>query len=211
MSEELRSRYLHFRRISKEYLSYLPSKRDDPDFDLRKVGKLLDIYHNGKMIFESENELSIMMDFAITESLFNGKSLVERELESAKDLDNDHRLILEAFRSSYTSLFEVIVNNASASTVKLYDTLNNSEEEIVDVNFSRTVNPGLLLFCRIVRIQDFAMTSGAVFIFRGQLRDVLVRRYRSGLKSRFAINESVTRFILFHGLNREFGEALELI
>ena len=75
MSEELRSRYLHFRRISKKYLSNLPSHRDDPDFDLRKVGKLLDIYHNGKMIFESENEVSIMMDFAITERPFNDKSL----------------------------------------------------------------------------------------------------------------------------------------
>lgn len=92
-SEELRSRYQHFRRISKEYLSNLPSKRDDPDYDLKKVGKLLDIYHDEKMIFKSENEVSIMMGFAITERLSNDESLVEREIESANDLDNDHRLI----------------------------------------------------------------------------------------------------------------------
>lgn len=119
-------------------------------------------------------------------------------------------LYLEAFRSSYTSLFEAIVNNASAYAVKLYDTLNNRKEEIVDVSFSRTVNPGRFLFCRIVWIQDFAMTFGAVFIFGGQLSDVLVRRYRSWPKSRFVINESVTRFILFQSLNRELGEPLEL-
>jgi hypothetical protein len=71
-------------------------------------------------------------------------------------------------------------------------------------------NSGLLFF-RIVSINDFAMTSGMSFGFPAEFKDVLLRRYRSEIRSRFTIDKSITRFLIFHKLNREFGEDVKLI
>lgn len=211
MNNDRVERYQHMREISKSYLSKLISSERYPDVDPKRVGKLLGLYHHGKMIFESESEISVMMDFAIAEKLYYGKSLVDREIESNQNLNPDRRAILEAFRSGYTSLFEVIGANPPEHTVQLYDLLKDDDKEILDINLSRSITPSRLIFFRILSFDDFAMSSGAGFVYNSKLKDLLLRRYRAGIRTRFVLDKSITRFLIFHKLNREFGEELELV
>jgi len=53
--------------------------------------------------------------------------------------------------------------------------------------------------------------SGAGFVYNSKLKDLLLRRYRAGIRTRFVLDKSITRFLIFHKLNREFGEELELV
>ena len=203
--------YKHLRQVARNYLSGLAAKDKYPEIDLKAVGKLLGIYRAGTLIFESESDVSAMMDFTIAERLYDGKSLIDREIESSQDIDEDKHAILEAFRSGYTSLFEVRGSNPAEHTIQLYDLLKDEDNEIIDINLSLSIDKSRLLFFRIVRFKDFAMTSGVNFIFSAKRKDFFLRRYRSELKTRFIIDKSITRFLIFHRLNHEFGQEIELV
>jgi hypothetical protein len=203
--------YRRIREAARDYLSGLINRKEYADVDPVFAGKLLGIYRSGKMLFDSESEVSTLMDFSIAEKLSNGKSIIDREIESNKQINEEIWNILEAFRSSYTSLFEVIGLNKNECTVQLYDLLKDEDKEIIDISLSQSARKDGLLFFRIVAIKDFAMTSGMSFGFSKECKDILLRRYRSEIRSRFKIDKSITRFLIFHRLNREFGEHLLLI
>jgi hypothetical protein len=210
MEDEKLRRYADLRRLSKDYFSGLATGKGQTDVDPRKVGRLLGIYRNGKMLFQSENEITAMMDFAVAERIHDGSSVAERELASGLDLDADRRLLLEGLRDSTTSLFLTIRAQKEERTVRVHDLFNDRDAEIVDMTLSRTAPPGMLFFLRLINLSEFSMSSGSVFAFKADRHDVLVRRYRSSLRSRFTIDESVTRFLAFFRLNREYGEKVEL-
>ncbi len=211
MPEGVLEKYKHIRQTAKSYLSPLVSAARHPEADPRTIGKMLGLYRAGKMHFQSETEVSVMMDFTITERLYDGKSLLDLELESGFAPDLDQRSILVAFRASHTSLFEVLDTDPKAHTIFLYDLLRDEDKQIVDISLSRTADKSKLLFFRLIEFEDFAMTSGVSFVFSAKDKDKLLRRYRTELRSHFTIDKSITRFLIFHRLNRQFGDEIELI
>ena len=211
MPEGLLEKYKHIRQTARSYLSPLVSATRHPEADPRIIGKMLGLYREGKMYFQSETEVSILMDFTIAERLYDGKSLVDLELESGVALDPDQRSILEAFRASHTSLFEVLDTDSKAHSMLLYDLLRDEDKQIVDINLSRSADNSKLLFFRLIDLEEFAMTSGVSFAFSSKTRISCSGRYRTELRSRFTIDKSITRFLIFHRLNRQFGHEIELI
>ncbi|MBS7251603.1 MAG: hypothetical protein KIH08_13595, partial [Candidatus Freyarchaeota archaeon] len=123
-----------------------------------------------------------------------GKSSVENE-------------ILEAFLSSYTSLFKIVSTSASESTLVLYDHLNQKENiKLIDVNFSKTATPGLLIFTRLVPFKDFNMTSGVSFVFPASAENFLLERYRRlSERAKSDINLTMRRFLFFYNWNKTKG------
>jgi hypothetical protein len=205
-------RYKHIRGVARKYLSSLVSNKNYRDVDPIMVGKLLGMYHRGKkMIFQSETEISVMMDFTLNERLHDGKSIIDRELERNHDLNQEQIEILKAYQSGYTSPFQVLGTKPSQSSIHLYDLIRDEDKDIVDVGLSRTVSTSHALFFRIVSFADFSMNSGASFVFNRRMQERLTRRYRAELRTDFVMDKSITRFLIFQRLNRELGEALDLI
>jgi hypothetical protein len=211
MSDQRLEHYQHIRQVAKAYVSGLVSSAKHPEADPKRVGKILGLYHAGKMIFQSETEVSVMMDFTIAEKLYDGKSLVDLEIESNHDLADEVRAILEAYRSGYTSLFEVLDKDPNKHTIRLYDLLRDDDKEIIDINLSRSVDKTQLLFFRLITFNDFSMTSGISFVFGSNNKEVLLRRYRAELRTRFTIDKSITRFLIFQRLNRQLGQEIRLL
>ena len=210
MSEPL-DQYRHVRQVAKEYLSSLLSSTKYPEADLKRIGKILGLYDAGKLVFQSETEVSVMMDFSLAEKLYNGKSIIDLELAAQHDIDDERRTILEAVRTGYTSLFEVLSSDPEGHTINLYDLLRDDDKEIIDINLSQSIEKGRLLFFRFLSFREFSMTSGVSFAFGSKEKEVLLRRYRVELRTRFTIDKSATRFLIFHRLNRQFGQDLKLI
>lgn len=130
-------RYKHIRSVARKYLSSLVSSKGYEDVDPIAVGKLLGMYHRGrKMIFQSETEISVMMDFTLNEKLCNGKSIIDRELEKNHTLNQEQIEILKAYRSGYTSLFQVLGTSPGQNTIQLYDLLRDEDKDIVDIALS---------------------------------------------------------------------------
>ena len=205
-------RYMHIRSVARKYLSSLVSNKEYKDVDPIVVGKLLGMYHGGrKMIFQSETEISVMMDFTLNEKLCRGKSIIDRELENNHALNQEQIEILKAYQSGYTSLFQVLATRPRQGTIRLYDLLRDEDKDIIDIALSQTIGTSHALFLRIVSFSDFAMNSGASFVFNRRVQDRLIRRYRAELRTDFVTDKSITRFLIFQRLNRELGKPLDLI
>lgn len=86
------------------------------------------------------------------------------------------------------------------------DILNKKDNiPLMDIALSKTAVPGILLFTRLIPFKDFNMTSGAGFVFPGELEKYLLKRYKKLRKKVESDSESVKRFVAFHKLSKSSG------
>ena len=204
--------YQDYRNAARDYLSHVVTEIDNYSRNIKRIGKLLGLYRENTLHFEDERESLALIDFILSERLFGGKSKIEQELDSGRVKDEKLIKILIGYKKSTTSLYEVTRTDKATSTVYLHDVLGDGgDTSILDIQFSDSAQEGVLLFLRLVSVDEIRMTSGSAFVFDSNHRDLLLRRYRYLSKTSYAINPSVTRFIVFFKLNRKYGLPLELI
>lgn len=173
---------------------------------LMKSARLLGIAQGDTIVFDSEDETSVLMDFALNDYPLGNKNAVEIYREEAGWQNEVEKEILDALLSSYTSLFKVISILEAENALYLKDLLNKKDNiKLIDINFSKTAVPGLLLFIRLVPFKDFCATSGISFIFPGSLEMYLLRRYKKLIKKINSDSDSVKRFVSFFKLNKIDG------
>jgi hypothetical protein len=169
--------------------------------------KLLGIrMQDNKIFFDSEEETSYLMNFLLFDYKVNGKNTVQVYQENhnvSTEIENE---VINSMRSSYSSLFEV--TSIRGFTVRLRDLFRATDKPIklIDVAFSMTASPGTILFIRLIPIDDQYMTSGVSFIFRKEIKDYVLRRYRKISKKIDANDQDMKRYISFFKLNKECGE-----
>jgi hypothetical protein len=174
---------------------------------LNHAVKLLGIRMQGNTIlFDSEEETSYLMNFLLYDYKVNGHNTVQAYKESQRANTKIENELIQSMFSSYTSLFEVI--NIRGFTVGLRDLYGISGKPIklIDVAFSVTASPGTLIFTRLIPVGDRYMTSGVSFIFRREIKQYLLRRYRKISKKIETGDQDMKRYISFFKLNKECGE-----
>jgi len=88
----------------------------------------------------------------------------------------------------------------------LADRLQQREDlPLIDMMFSRTAAPGMLLFTRVVPLAGMNMTAGIAFAFPGGSEAHLLRRYKRLGKRVKADTEAARRLVAFFQLNRTEG------
>jgi hypothetical protein len=100
-------KYKEYRKISKELNHKIMDKCLDPDF-FKKSARLLGAVQGDILVLDSEDEMNILMDFALREYKVNKQTTVEiyqEKIGGENEIENE---ILHAFVSSYTSLFKII-------------------------------------------------------------------------------------------------------
>ncbi|MCK4730363.1 MAG: hypothetical protein KAT28_03525 [Candidatus Aenigmarchaeota archaeon] len=174
---------------------------------LMKSAKLLGIPRkNDIMLYETEDEMGVLMEFTMHEQMKNNKNAIEIYRDKYREQNRIEKTILDAMLLSYTSLFRVISSLESENIVLLYDVLNKKDNiKLIDINLSKTVTPGLLFFTRIVPFKDFNMTSGFSFVFQSYMEEYLRRRYKKIGKKVESDRDSIKRFVSFFRLNKEDG------
>lgn len=174
---------------------------------LMKSAKLLGIPRkNDIFLYETEDEMGILMEFTMYEQMKNNKNAIEIYRDKSGEQSRIEKTILDAMLHSYTSLFRVISSSESENIALLYDVLNKKDNiKLTDINLSKTVVPGLLLFIRLVPFKDFNMTSGFSFVFQGYLEEYLLKRYEKISKKVESDRDSIKRFVSFFRLNKEDG------
>jgi hypothetical protein len=129
----------------------------------------LDIARGDTIVFESEAEMNVLMDYALYESRVHGQSLVQGCREQTALLSPMQRALLDAMCQSYTSLFRIADIGRDDHTNMLVDVLDQRKQTpLVDILFSRTAEPGMLLFSRVVPLAEMNMTAGIAFVFTGR-------------------------------------------
>lgn len=187
------------------------------DYLFKKIGKaaieqsakvLGFLEGKNRLVFDSEEEVSVMQDFALNEYRINSKTAIEiyqEEVGAANEIEAE---ILAALILAQTSLFKVTAKFEEKGLLMLDDLLNaESNIELMDISFSETAVPGMLLFIRLVRGPAFNRSSGISFVFYDEPATI-VRKYKNIYARIKPQRDSRRRFIAFFKLNKLEGKAV---
>ena len=100
-------KYKTYRKIGMELNHKIMDTCLDRDVFM-KSARLLGIVRGDTLIFDSEGEMGVLMDFALNEYRVNNKNAIEIYREKIGWQNEIEKDILDALLSSYTSLFKII-------------------------------------------------------------------------------------------------------
>lgn len=182
-------RYKRIRAVGKELTGQIG--KHVPRFVLIKAARDLDMRGpKGVLVFDSEDEVSFLMDRCFYDIYWEGKNLIGHFIASdAYDqLTEEEHTIVQGMTTGYYSLFEILDTNRVEATVELGDVLGEGRYTIMDVNMSRTVRKGCLLACRIHQTAGIYMSTGTGCPFEPNQKEVLLegleRKRRPATKSK---------------------------
>lgn len=161
-----------------------------------------------ELLLDSEDDLEILMDYALYEYRMQGKNAVERYREEIGAESQIEQELLTAMVASSTSLFQVTSFSRETYTIRLSDLVNESRAiTLIDLSFSQGVELDWLLFIRPITFDNFSMTSGVAFVFPGDPKDELLKRWHLSQRHRKvqAQHGTARRYEIFFKLSKRMG------
>lgn len=173
----------------KEYQRYTEVFRElnhkilDAYFDettLEKAMRMLRLGKNRILILDSEDDLSVLMDFALYEvRQRDGKNSIERYAEEKGGANAIEKELLAAMVKAKIGLFKVNQFLREERQIVLENLITPEAPVILtDIHFSQTMRDKLLVFFRPVRTTKVTMTSGVAFAFPVELEQELTAHWR---------------------------------
>ena len=131
--------------------------------DIKNAGRVLGILHKDTLVFDSEDMLSVLMDYCLYRRGKNGKSKVQSYIEANSRPDHlDDKKLFDAMLESRYSIFQV-EDIESGFGFHSHDLLIGDHGFIMDINISQSAPVGAVFAGRIMPIHKrFSMTGGAV-------------------------------------------------
>lgn len=171
-----------------------------------KSAKLLGIVRGGTLIFESEDDTGVLMEFALYDYKVNNKNTIAIYRDTVGWENEIEKEILDVRLKAYSSLFKVISISKKEKTLLLHDILDKKDNiTLIDISLSESAIPGMLLFTRLVPCKEFTMSSGISFAFPGRLEKTLLKRYKVLSRRVKSHDRAVKRFVSFFKLNKTKG------
>lgn len=146
--------------------------------DVLAAASALGIARGNKIDLETEDELSVVMDYAIHNCLHDGKNAVDRLLDEHPYLEGSVELrLLSTMQQSHFTLFEVSTPLPGFG-VRGFDGPKKTPTLIVDLGFSTTASPGMALATRIFSPgEGWWMTTGAALPLNDESLDRIIRDF----------------------------------
>lgn len=161
------SEYKRLRAISERVAHKLVERIDKKSID--DAGEALGMMSRGTLVFSSDSEMAILLDYCIYQQRHKGQNVVERYLEEApSDVSADEMAVLRADAEAYYSIFEALgVERGIGVYVK--DLLRGDTRFLSDIGFSNTVKIGELVATRVVpHPGGILMSTGAALPMTAQ-------------------------------------------
>lgn len=198
--------YNQLRRVGK-YLSEEIPKIYGLEESLPVITRLMGVGHGQKIVLENDEEINFLIDFYLHEFLSNGRTMLERYRSDHADLEATEVKYLDAAKASYTSLFEVKNVNLTDSTVTVIDLLSSSDDpvSVININLSKTIKPGCVIFSRLLPYDGFNTFSGMYAVFDEGSNRGLLKRYKVMKKRIKSDRDSVQKFVACFKINRVLG------
>lgn len=158
---DLLARYHRLRAVQRNLHNVLTKRL--PGHAIEEGGKRLGIYRGGVLVFDSEDETSVLMDYCIYDYRWDGLNVIERYVsQHPPKAGSDEKVLLDAMlEARYTLLvIEEIVRGVG---VKGRDLIRGDSIFVMDVGMSESGVKGFVIACRIITPgnSEFSMTTGA--------------------------------------------------
>lgn len=128
---------------------------------LNEGGKKLGILRRGVFVFDNEDESVVLMDYCIYDVYRSGRNAIGQYLEdNPPDPESDEMSCLHAMRSAKYALV-VVTGIEPGLGCQIQNLFTDETRLLVDMGFSRTGRPGLLMATRLLDFGAFVTTTGA--------------------------------------------------
>ena len=200
------NQYNELRRVGMQLSEDIP-KIYSLEESFPQIIRMLGIGQGRQIFLEKEEEINFIIDFYLHEFLSNGQTILERYRADYPDLKPIEIVYLDAAKASYTSLFKITGVNPTESSLTVLDLLSSSDQplSIINVNLSKTAEPGYVIFSRLLPNEQFNTFSGMYAVFDEGNDRALLKRYKVMKKRLKSERESVQRFVACFKLNRLLG------
>jgi hypothetical protein len=153
------TRYKHLRAVGRT-LNQKLVQRLSKDV-LHEGGRKLGLLKRDILVFGSEDETAILMDYCIYDVRRKGRNAFEQYLlDSAPAPESDEMVCLRAMQRAVYSLF-IVESVIRGFGVAVRDVLSGAAIFVVDMGFGSTAQPGVVFASRLLFHEGFAMTGGA--------------------------------------------------
>lgn len=197
--------YRHYRLAGKDLNQKIVDSQVS-DAALTYGAETLSLGRKRRLVLDTEDDLNVLMDYLLYEYWVNGQSLVERYWETSGAQTPVEQELLAAMSGATTTLFRIEATEPTAGVLYLTDLLNEGQPlTLMDINFSQTAQPGMLLFIRPIRLPSFSMTSGFAFVFPRQEEERLLKLARHPHRQGAAPPASARRYETLFKQSRRRG------
>jgi len=177
------------------------------------AAKKLDLWSNERktLMFDDESDMEAFAEYLIYQPDKKGTTVLDNFYESDIELSDFEEDYLEGMVDSYASLFAIQEVDADNATLILKDELDKDAKvySLMDINLSQTAKPDILIYTRLLPIEDVFISSGLSFIYHPQYKTNMMNHISS---LRFRKRRKLTSsdlFILCYKKNNEYGMAME--
>lgn len=199
-------KYKQFRKVGKYLSEEIPKIYGMEDF-LPFITRLMGVGYGKNIVLENDEEINFLIDFYLHEFLSNGRTMLERYRADHVNLEEMEVKYLDASKASYTSLFEVKNVNPTESSITVIDLLSSSDDplSVININLSKTIKPGYVIFSRLLPYDGFNAFSGMYAVFDEGSNRGLLKRYKVMKKRIKSDRDSVQKFVACFKINRVLG------
>lgn len=164
-------RYRQLRAIMRELHSELMQVM--PKGTLTEYGQKLGLLVDGTLVFETEDEASVLVDYCLYDGWSGQHNAVTRFLaKQPYAVGTDQALLMDAMSRARYSLFQV-ESVAEGLGVNCRDVLRGDGGTIVDEGLGSTAFPGVIVAGRLVALPELSMTTGAGLVINANtLEDI---------------------------------------
>jgi hypothetical protein len=128
---------------------------------LNEGARRLGILQRDVIVFGSEDEAPVLMDYCICNVYRNGMNAVQHYLTASPPrAGSDEMILLQAMQQAYYSLFRVNAQEPGVG-VAIQDALRGDSAFLADIGFSHSMPKGQIFASRLIPLEDFVMTGGA--------------------------------------------------
>jgi hypothetical protein len=144
--------------------------------EIQRAAAALGFLHGKRIELETEDQLSVMMDYAIHDLFRDGRNAVGRMLQDHPPREGSLEWrLLNAMQNAHYATLEVQESIAGLG-VRCLDGPQKTPIVVVDVGFSFTADPGMGLAARVFSpTEDWWMTSGAPLPLDHNAADRVIR------------------------------------
>lgn len=203
---DLVSKYKEYRKEQVKLHSNILNEVAPPNF-MYTSAEMLGITQGKAIVIETEYEKEVLLDFTVYEKNKNGRNLVSEYIACQKELTELEAKLLAAMEHAETALYEAIAIEKENNVLYLKEVSNDKNEliKVIDIGMSSSFKEGTLVFTRLIKLDEFSMTTGLGFYFSKNHKQYLVSRSKKLMKKVNSEYASVKRFAAFFHLNRLDG------
>ena len=158
-TDELRSRYQQIRQVTQRVSNMLVEglSKDVLHEGARKLGVL----RGDTLVFSTEMEATVLMDYCIYEVRRNGRNAVEQYLiDSPPNEDSPELEVLNAMQHAFYSVF-LVESVEPRLGLRMRDIRTDETLLLADLAMASSAVPNALLASRVLPFSDFHITGGA--------------------------------------------------